>query len=48
MSGRETKRKRMKQRKSADSIAVEAGKTLFMPTIAQPNSRHKSELSDLR
>ena len=31
MSGRETKRKRMKQRKSADSIAVEAGKTFFIP-----------------
>ena len=35
MSGKETKRKRMKQRKSADSIAVEAGKTFFIPTMGQ-------------
>jgi hypothetical protein len=35
MSGRETKRNRIKQRKSADSIDVEAGKTFFIPTTGQ-------------
>ena len=48
MSGRETKRKRIKQRKSADSIAVEAGKTFFMPTMGQVRSRYKIEWNDLR
>ena len=31
MSGRETRRKRRKQRKSADSMAVDSGKTFFIP-----------------
>jgi len=43
MSGRDTKRKSMKHRKSADSIAVEAGKTFFIPTKGQPCSRHSIE-----
>ena len=31
MRGSETRRNRMKQRKSAESIAVEAGNTFFIP-----------------
>lgn len=31
INGRETRRNRMKQRKSADSIAVDSGNTFFIP-----------------
>ena len=43
MSGRETKRKRMKQRKSADSIAVEAGNTFFIPARGKFSSTNETD-----
>jgi hypothetical protein len=43
MSGSDTKRKRMKQRKSADSIAVETGKTFFIPETSELRPNEESE-----